>query len=469
MQSKAIPSRGAIDIATAASLQKEKIKSGSMVQDPLRSLADALASAPVGGDATRAVLLRAARHGDYLPAISWSLAQGYWGLATILIRANPKPTPAWVRLSLALQRHDAAAMGKLLRYPERLPVRDRMQAQMDLGRYHQARRDALRGLQTNPFDRQLRQQYLQAVRDSASYLDLAGSWQSFNGLSVAGPQLRGRISLSDRWSLVFAGDTLAQSAAASSQLLQTPAWSSHSLLGLRWQDPRWQAQALLGSYLGQRDVVSAQVALHWQATDSGELSANFDYHARSLQSPALAVAGMVNRVDLQWAQRAGEWLGNVGLGWRQYEGQDGLALGSDRYGEASLLWSHPLGPWELQAGPFVDYHHLSRVGTLQGVLAEALQPDARNVDLVLPGSYADAGLRLQWGARDLALASAWSPYLALSVYENTRFGPQYQLDAGLSTAVLGPDRLRIGFAQGQGGNGLALNQRLVQIGYRFYF
>lgn len=467
--SLATPGQDADESGGMRSPAKQPGKSAGVVQDPLRSLADALASSPVEGGVTRAVLLAAARRGDFLPAISWSLAQGYWDLASILIRENPKPTPAWARLSLALHRHDSAAMAKLLRHPQGLPVRDRMQAQMDLGRYRQARRGALLGLQTDPFDRQLRQMYLQAVRESASYVDLAGSWQSFNGLSLTGPQLRGRLAWSDRWSLVFAADALAQTAASSTQLLRTPSWSSRALLGLRWQDPRWQVQALVGSYRAQRDIISAQASLRWLATDGGELSASFDYHDRSLQSPALAVAGMVNRVDLQWTQRVGEWLGNLGAGWRQYQGQDGLALGSDRYGEASLLWRHPVGPWEMQVGPFVDYHHLSRVSVLQGVLAQALQPAARNVDLVLPGSYADAGLRLQWGAQEPVLAAHWSPYLSLSVYENTRFGPQYQFDAGWSTAVFGPDRLRIGFAQGQGGNGLAINQRLVQIGYRYYF
>ena len=178
---------------------------------------------------------------------------------------------------------------------------------------------------------------------------------------------------------------------------------------------------------------------------------------------------MVNRVDLQWAQRFGSWLGNIGGGWWQYQGQDGDALGSDRFAEVSMLWRHDLGPWEFQLGPFADYHNLTRVSELRGVLAAALQPAARTPDLVLPGSYADVGMRVQWGTWERAVASDWTPYLALSVYQNTRFGPQYQFDAGLSTSVFGPDRLRIGFAQGQGGNGLALNQRVVRIGYRYYF
>ncbi|MGC9128931.1 MAG: hypothetical protein ACP5GA_09415, partial [Acidithiobacillus sp.] len=144
-------------------------------------------------------------------------------------------------------------------------------------------------------------------------------------------------------------------------------------------------------------------------------------------------------------------------------------LGSDLFGEASLLWRHGLGPWELQLGPFVDYHDLHRSSQLIGVVAQTLAPSARNINTVLPGSYGDVGIRLQWGQWERAIDSNWTPYLAVSVYDNSRFGMQYQLDTGVSTPVFGPDRLRIGFSQGQGGNGLAINQQIFKMGYRLYF
>ena len=273
----------------------------------------------------------------------------------------------------------------------------------------------------------------------------------------------------NRWGIVLDADALRHSAAPISQLEGVPAWSSRGSVGFFWHDPRFQVQAQVGEFRALRDNISAELSAVWQMTDSGELSGKFDFHDRSYQSPVLAVAGMANRIGLQWAQRIDQWTGNVGAGWSQYQGQDGIDVGMDRYVELSALWKNALGPWEIQVGPFADYHDLSRVSNLHGVLAEALLPDVRNPASVLPGSYGDVGLRLQWGTWQPAIASDWTPYLALSVYENTRFGPQYQLDAGVSTPVFGPDRLRIGFAQGQGGNGLALNQRIIRIGYRFYF
>ncbi|WP_348550136.1 hypothetical protein [Acidithiobacillus sp.] len=437
--------------------------------DPLRTLAESLSSSPSLGDATRRVLLAEAKRGDYLPAISWALAQGYWGLAQLLIQNNPQATPDWAKLSLALHRHDAGEMAKLLQHPERLPVRDRLQAQMDLGRYAQGRKDALAAMEVDPYDWRLRREYLQAVRKSASYLDLSGSWQSFNGLTQFGPRLRGRLALGNAWGIQLDAGALRQSASSSAQLLAVPVWNQREAIGLYWQHPDWEIQGLVGTYQGVRNNLTLNVKGRWQLSDARELTGTLAYHDRSLQSPALAVAGMSNRFQLQLTQQVGSWMGGIGAGWRQYQGQDGVDLGSDLFGEASLLWRHGLGPWELQLGPFVDYHDLHRSAQLEGVVAQTLTPALRNIDIVLPGSYGDVGLRLQWGQWERAIDSNWTPYLALSVYDNTRFGMQYQLDTGVSTPVFGPDRLRIGFSQGQGGNGLAINQQIFKMGYRFYF
>ncbi|WP_291510930.1 hypothetical protein [Acidithiobacillus sp.] len=437
--------------------------------DPLRTLADSLSSSPSLGDATRRVLFAEAKRGDYLPAISWALAQGYWGLAQVLIQNNPQPTPDWAKLSLALHRHDGQEMAKLLQHPERLPVRDRLQAQMDLGQYAQGRKDALAAMEINPYDWRLRREYLQAVRKSASYADLSGSWQSFNGLSQIGPHLRGRLALGNAWGIQLDADALRQSASSSAQLLSVPGWSQRQAIGLYWQHPDWDIQGLIGSYQGVRNNLTLNLQGRWQWSATRSLTGTLAYHDRSLQSPALAVAGMSNRIEWQLTQQLGSWMAGVGAGWRQYQGQDGVDLGSDLFGEASLSWRHGLGPWELQLGPFVDYHDLHRNSQIEGVVAQTLAPSARNIDSVLPGSYGDVGVRLQWGQWERAIDSNWTPYLAVSVYDNTRYGIQYQLDTGVSTPVFGPDRLRIGFSQGQGGNGLAINQQIFKMGYRFYF
>lgn len=439
---------------------------------PLHALAVSLSSLPSVGNTTLRVLSAAARRGDYLPAISWAMAQGDWELAQFLIETNPRPDPAWAKLSLALHRPDNAELERLLQHPERLQIRGRVRAQMDLGHYDEARTDALAEMGMNPNDRRLRREYVRAVRRSASYLDLSGIWLHFNGLTLLGPRLRGRLAFGNDWGLLFGVDDLHQSVTSSSQLLAVPVWSRREAVGFYWQHPRWTVQVLLGEYQGVRNNPTLGVKAYWQVSDTSGLTATWQYHDRSLsslESPALTVAGMVNKFQVQWTDQVGSWVGDAGAGWRQYQGQDGVDLGSGLVGELSLFWRHSLGPWKLQVGPFIDYYGMQRNRRLVGVVAQSLVPGARNIDTVLPGTNSDIGMRLQWGRWTRALHSNWTPYVAVLLYENTRFGLQYQLDTGLSTPVFGPDRLRIGFSQGQANSGLAVNQQIFKMGYRFYF
>ncbi|OCX69201.1 hypothetical protein A6M27_14765 [Acidithiobacillus thiooxidans] len=438
-------------------------------EDALHTLASALAASPKEGNQTQAILLAAADRGDYLPAISWSLAQKYWGLAEILVANNPGRTPPWVRLSLALHKKDLSTIQTLLDHPADLPPKEMFQAEEDLGRPRQAQALAIKALQVNPFDRELRRMYVDSLAHTASYAGIKGSWQSFNGLQLYGPELNARIHASPFWGIQIQSQNLWQHADSGTQLIDPPRLQNRTDLGIFWQHRRWQGDLSVGEYRGLQNNWTSKLAASWQMTSSTSLSTRLAYHSQTFQSPALAVAGMANRAEVQLAQTFNAWTANAALGWNQYLGQDGIQQGTDTYGELSAFWRSNLGPWEFHVGPFADYHALQRRAAPKGVIAQVLSTDARNMDSILPGSYADYGVRLQWGALEQNLHPGWMPNLQLSVYDNSRFGFQYQLNAGISTAVLGPDRLSLDFSQGQGGNGLALNQRIFALNYRFYF
>lgn len=437
--------------------------------DALRNLASALAASPGEENQTRAVLMDAADRGDYLPAISWSLARKYWGLAELLVENNPEKTPPWVRLRLALHNRDMATIQSLLAHPADFPLKEMFQAEEDLGHPHQAQSLAINALQVNPFDRELRRMYVDSLVQTASYVGIHGSWQSFNGLQLYGPEFNARIHASPFWGIQIQTENLWLSADSSAQLITTPRIQNRTDLGFFWQSRRWQGDISSGEYRGLRNNWTARFALNWHMTNSTNISTRLAYHSQTFQSPALAVAGMVNRAEIQLIQTENAWTGNAALGWDQYLGQDGIQLGTDSYGELGAFWHSHLGPWEFHVGPFADYHALQRRAEPKGVVAQVLSTNSRYMDIILPGSYADYGLLLQWGAIVQGLHPGLTPNLQLSVYDNSRFGFQYQLNAGVGTSILGSDRLSLDFSQGQGGNGLALNQRIVALNYRFYF
>ncbi|GEM_PF-2739096 len=437
--------------------------------DALHTLAAALAASPKEGNQTQTILMAAADHGDYLPAISWSLARKYWGLAKLLVENNPGRTPPWVHLSLALHNKDLDTIKSLLDHPADLPSKEMFQAEEDLGRPRQAQSLAIKALQMNPFDRELRRMYVDSLAHTASYAGVQGSWQSFNGLQLYGPELNARIHASPFWGIQIQSQNLWQNANSDTQLITTPRLQNRTDVGAFWDSRRWQGDLSAGEYRGLQNNWTSRLAVSWQMTSSTSISTRLAYHSQTFQSPALAVAGMANRAEIQVTQTLDSWTTNAALGWNQYLGQDGIQQGTDSYGELGAFWRSNLGPWEFHVGPFADYHALQRRAAPEGVIAQVLSTDARNMDSILPGSYADYGVRLQWGALEQDLHPGWTPNLQLSVYDNSRFGFQYQLNAGVSTAVLGPDRLSLDFSQGQGGNGLALNQRIFALNYRFYF
>ncbi len=438
--------------------------------NPLAELAEALAAAPGEGNMTRHALLSAARRGDYLPAITWSISRGDWGLAQFLVHADPQPAPRWIQMSLALHSRNLQELQRLVFNPESLPPRDLFHAYVDLGEYWQARGVAMKRLRVNPDDREIRREYLEIVRLTADSAGLSGMWQSFGGLQLYGPKAELEMHFHrSRWGFRVKNRTLWPSAGAAAYLQNLPKMMDFLEAGIFREGQNWHASLALGQFRAMRNTLTARGSAYLQMTRDTGVSATLEYHDQSFQSPALAVAGMADRVRLLVSHQTGAWNLEGGGGWTQYQGQDGVVLGSDRYVRAGASWQSALGPWRLRLGPFASFHAMHRSGEVRGIVSSVLLPGERNMDYVLPLTYADCGLHLAWGTKTREPEAGWTPYLGVSVYENTRYGFQYQLDAGISTPVVGPDQLSLDFSQGQGGNGLALNQRSVELGYRIYF
>ena len=438
-------------------------------RDPLFLLARALSAAPTGGNSTLRIMLAAARKGYYLPAISWSMAQEHWDLARALIRTDPQPVPDWVRLSLALQDHDLSALAALVAHPHRLPSHDLVSAYVMLGDYDRAQYWAFQRLQDHPRDHHLRQQYLEVVSYNASAITLGTNWLSFSGLQRYATILNGKIFIGPNWGLLLRSDYNGQTAGAASFLTGIPAGEQSAEAGFFLKSPLWQIRAFMGQRDAMRHFLTGDFSGEYSLGDGFSIRSRLGLHQRATQSPALTVAGMKDDVQIQFDHSNTDWSESLYAGWTQYEGQDGIPVGTSRFGGVSVNWHHHWGSWGYTIGPFADVYNVHRAVNVTGLLAQILLSPGRDISNVLAGSYADYGLHFSLGSAEPTLNFRWTPYLAVSVYNNTLFGFQYQFSAGLRTPIWGPDVLSLSYSQGQGGNALALNQREVNLSYTYYF
>lgn len=435
----------------------------------LQILARALSAAPKGGNLTSRVLLRDAEEGDYLPAITWAMANGYWTLAQTLIHENQKKLPAWVRLSMALHQHDLVSLTALLKHPESLPPSDLVSAYSMLDDWPRAQYWAFRRLQDNPRSRNLREQYLDAVKHTASYANIKENILRFSGLQRNSSNLSGRIFVSNNWGILLSDQYTWQSADTQSMLQNTPTIDQSADAGLFYQQKRWSLSGLLGTRSADRNFMVGKITGKITLPLNLSVQSQIAWHQQSTQSPAMAVAGMKNIADIQIDHSNTFWSESLSASRIRYLGQDEVPVGTDWTAGTSLHWLGRWHDWHYSVGPFASIHSITRNKSISGVLAEVLPSVDTTVDNLLAGSYADYGLNFMLNSSIPTLSAHWIPYLAISVYNNTLFGIQYQVGAGIRTPIIGPDQLTIVYSQGQGGNGLALNQQQLDISYTYYF
>lgn len=436
--------------------------------DSLDMLAHALAAVPAPGNVDLRVLLAAARQGHPLPAIAWSMAHGHWALARALVASSSRDIPRWMRLDLALHGEDAGVIARLTAHPRTLSDGEIVGAYSRLGDYARAQTWALRAVREDPRNRIARRRYLHAVAVDASHVTVDGQWLSFSGYMYAGEDLRGRVYMRPDAGFLVHERVWWQHATSSSQLADIPASQQMGDVGFFVRRLHWRLQTAWGARDAWRRALTGFLSGRWEAGDV-RVQGHVGLHRLSRQSPALTVAGMKNDAFAGITYRDSHWAGHLGGGWTAYQGQDGLTAGIDRYVRVGFYRSLHAGSWRCQIGPFADYHAVARSARVSGVLADSLEPSAQVPSSVLSGSRADYGISAFLGSVRPMLAVRWSPYLAASLYNSTRFGLQYQFSAGLRTPVRGPDQFSLVYSQGQGRNALAQMERMVKMSYTVYF
>ncbi|MGH8319992.1 MAG: tetratricopeptide repeat protein [Steroidobacteraceae bacterium] len=426
--------------------------SGKQTQQRLRILARlAISLAP--GDSARRAIERLARQPDSraarLTVLAWMLSERayplarWWNLRVFLRH----PPPDWAQLAQAEAAHDGPAIVRLLGRPHaRLSDRERVAAATDLRWDSLAVDLAYQGLESEPNDAPLQQQFEELAVPRADTLGAAATTTEWSGLLSEGVSVQASPWLSPLNRLDIRLDTLQQRVVDRTQLAYAPSLSHAAVLA-------WQHSTELGSLTfdlgaGRNLAAWAREGIGWQSRWSSMLETTLSATAgaRPLDTAALSIAGLEDRVDAgARARLTARTTMELDLQAGRLRAQGGGTLGAvQRFsleGDYQLWLSRP----EFTLDASVNGAHYERDGQLPVQLLSLVPAGQRQaVAFFVPESYVQA---CGGGHFDLQYQTDYTPqfrpYAAADLCANSVSGRGYDLAAGIATPVFGADHLSL--------------------------
>jgi polysaccharide biosynthesis protein PelB len=425
---------------------------GRQVERSLRALAR-LATSLAPGDPARREIEMLARQPDSrqarLTVLAWMLSERAYPLARwwslrVMLRDRP---PVWAQLEQAVAINDRPAIARLLQRREvRLPLPEQVTAATNLGANSLAATLAYQGLEGEPDDTRLQQQFDELAIPRADTLGAAATATRWSGLLAEDVSLQGSEWVSPHGLLDIRLDTIGQRIVDSTQLASAPSLSRSVLLA-------WQQATALGNLtfdLGAgRDLAAwSREGIGWQRSWSGglETTVTATAGAQPLDTAALSVAGLEDRLDAgataRLTPRASVQLQlEAGRLWAQ----GGGALGAVQ--QFSLDGNYPLwfSPPDFTLDASLSGAQYERAARLPAQLLPLVPADQRAAPaFFVPESFAQA---CGGGNFDLQYQTTYTaqlrPYAGADLCVNSVSGRGYDLTAGLATPVLGADHLSL--------------------------
>lgn len=420
-----------------------------------RSLGDLarLVTSLAPGDPARRVIERLARRPDSREArvtvLAWMLGEQtyplarWWSLHSFL----RDPPPDWAQLAQAVATRNSSAIARLLRNRQaRLPRRDRVAAAADLGWNSLALSLAYQGLEGEPDDTRLQQQFDGLAVARADRLGAAATTTQWSGLLAEGADLQASQWLGTPDRLDIRLDTTRQRVVDSTQLGTVPSLSRSALLA--WQRTTARGSLTLDLGAGRNLAGWSREGISWQRRWSSSLETELGATAgaRPLDTAALSVAGLEDRLDGgatdQLTPRASLQL-QLQAGWLRAQG--GGALGTVQRFSLDGDYRLWVAPPDLTLDASLSGAHYDRAADLPGQLL-SLVPAGRTAatDFLVPDSF----VQVCGGGRfNMQYASGFTarlrPYADAQMCANSVSGQGYDLTAGAAMPLFGSDHLSL--------------------------
>ncbi|CAJ0725569.1 tetratricopeptide repeat protein [Ralstonia mannitolilytica] len=429
----------------SAMAQSELGDIDTLPPEPPESPADKRKRDPVSDQLVSAVAKEA--------ALGWALSQEANDLARAWLLqqyARRMTRPAYAEISIALAERDLQTLNRLLDdTPDRIPLYNRIDANVLTDRLGEAQRLSFEGLSTAPDDEQLHQRVRETLLTNAQALEPRETWFKQAPLTYFETSAAAGIRLTDHASTLLRATQRNQRSTDDTQLTGVPAqdrsvdWISQ----YQTQDTQWKGtvgwrQGLASFYAFRVD------GLLGQAGPFGtELSAGRNQPAN--ETTQLRVGGVKDLVAIggNWRLTQREYIRARVEGNRFY-GQDRSFLGSGMVFDAEAGYRFRMEYPDYTVRVVGTHARYNASGTPSALLGRLLPSGATlEADAFMPRSFTQFGLLFGFGTDYLErYTRAWRPFMDVGVLRDNREGWGTQVQLGVAGSVFGNDHLALVFS-----------------------
>lgn len=410
-----------------------------------------------------------------ITVLDWALNKNAYSLANWWTRYafDRQPPPAWAQLSTAMADDNGAMLGRLLmRKPQDLPRRDRVEAASTLGWTPLSISLAWQGMNDEPGDARLQRQFDDLALAGADDVGAAYLFTDADGLLAHGLTLGAHYWMwpSDRLGIHL--EAAYQKSVDAAQLGSPPTTDHALVFDWRHALDHGSLDAVIGT--GRNVATWLRYGLAWAArwTRWLDTALEITIGAKPTDTVALSLGALEDRIGAHANLRLtpADNL-SLALSAGRLRAQGGGALGSVQRFSLELDRQLGLTLLGLTANLSVSGAHFSRAANLPQQL-DVLVPvsQAPTTGFFVPDSYAQTCAGVHFDMAYVATYTAFlRPYSAADVCANSINGFGYELNTGLSTPVVGDDNLSLGLDLSNNlgtRNGLSL---IVALSYRYYF
>ena len=409
-------------------------------------------------------------------ALGWALNHEADELARAWLTtryADHLARPLWGELSVALAGADLDTLTRLLDdLPDWLPMLDRVEAALRIGRPALARTLAFEQLDHLQFDEALHLRFTDMVVEDPARLAGAVAGIRQSPLSISQRRTEASADLTPRLKLGLTLSENRQSTQDETALVNVPATDNTVGVFARYRTPRGPVTLTLHHRTAMREINGMKLDYDLAVAPRLRLAGSAGLHLTATELALLRLGGIKDSFDntLTYAISKRDYL-RFGLALNRYRTQDHTALG--RGTAYSVEAGHRIRVEypDFNLRVFNARHNFSASGQSDALITSLIPAALQTGDnTFLPQSYTQWGAAFGWGqSLQERHTRAWRPFFDVTLFRNSLTGPGRGVRLGAAGSVLGQDHAAFYFGQSTGTPGSPQGFREFGLTYQWFY